>query len=123
MKHVRRFLALALLIAYGASSAEAVVGVVRDGSVHHESAAAAAMHHEGQHDGEHGHEDGGQAAEHGSEHQHGTPGDHCTHTHGTSIPTTPGFELVPNVDVATDPPPPLPASDVAAASHFRPPRA
>ena len=68
-----------MLLAITFSSAETVMGLLRDGSVHHETMASAASHSvlTG---GEHGHEDG---VPHGTEHQHGTPADHCTHQHGT----------------------------------------
>jgi len=122
MTLLRRILALALLIGYGASSAEAVVGVVRDGTVHHESTASAAVHQEG-HRGEHGHEDPGAGAEHGADHEHGTSSDHCTHAHGMSLPATCAF-LVPAALTATpEPAPPLLASRVYASVHFRPPKA
>jgi len=70
------------------SNVEPVVGELRDGTVHHESAAAAAAHRPAA-PGEHGHEDGSSQSsqhEHGSQHQHGSTADHCTHAHGTALP-------------------------------------
>lgn len=75
---LHRLAAVLMLFTIAFSQTETVMGLLRDGGVHHESAAAAAVHSEyGQ--GEHGHEDG---APHGPEHEHGTPADHCTHQHG-----------------------------------------
>lgn len=122
MSRLRPYIALALLVGYLASSAEAVLGVVRDGTVHHESAAAAAVHQGASH-GEHGHEDPGAGAEHGSEHQHGTSGDHCTHAHGVSLPAICAFTVRAAIAAATEPSPPLLESGVYAVSHFRPPKA
>ena len=81
---LRNLAALLMLLTTTFSQAEAVVGVLRDGAVHHESAGAAALHAvAGQ--GEHGHEDG---VPHGPNHEHGTSADHCTHQHGNLF--TPG---------------------------------
>jgi len=69
------------------SNLEPLVGAARDGSVHHESAAAAAAHRSAA-PGEHGHEHGPNQPrhhQHGPEHQHGTAGDHCTHAHGPAL--------------------------------------
>jgi hypothetical protein len=122
MLRTRRLIALALLLGYGASAAEAAVGVVRDGAVHHESAAAAAVHQESHH-GDHGHEDPGTDAEHGSEHQHGTSGDHCTHAHGTSLPAVCDLDVATQVEATARPTAPPLGSGTAATSHFRPPKA
>ena len=122
MSPLRRFIALALLVGYLASSAEAVLGVVRDGSVHHESTAAAAIH-QGEHDGEHGHEDPGVGAEHDAEHQHGTSSDHCTHAHGMSLPAFCALPVQVPLATAAEPTPPLLETGVYAAVHFRPPKA
>ena len=86
----RSLVALILLVGYGMTMAESVLGDVRDGAVHHESAIEA-MAHTGSGQGEHGHEDVG---EHGPEHQHGTAVDHCTHTHSVSLPTQHHFGFV-----------------------------
>lgn len=118
---LRRSIALALLLGYSASAAEATVGVVRDGAVHHESSAAAAVHQETR-QGDHGHEDPGAGAEHGSDHQHGTAGDHCTHTHGMSIPSACDFEVVASVEAAVEVSP-LMRTGTSQGSHFRPPKA
>lgn len=67
-----------MLLTVTFSDAETVMGLLRDGSIHHESTASAATHASFS-GGEHGHEDG---LPHGTEHQHGTPADHCTHQHG-----------------------------------------
>lgn len=121
-RRLLRGVALLFLIAYGASAAEAVVGAVRDGRVHHESSAAAAVH-QTTHHGEHGHEDPGAGAEHDADHQHGTSGDHCTHAHGVSLPTFCDFDVVASL-LATPPITSAPAPvDRPPTSHFRPPRA
>jgi hypothetical protein len=117
----RRYLALVLMLAYGASAAEAVVGAVRDGSVHHESTVAAATH-QADHHGEHGHEDPGAQPDHGSAHQHGTSGDHCTHTHGVSLPSACDFEVVTRIASAPEVSPLL-RTGTTHISHFRPPKA
>lgn len=95
---MRRLLALTLLILTSASSMEAVVGVMRDGEVHHENAAVAAAHAQ-ELSGDHGHEDGARSGEHrhGEDHEHGTSTDHCTHVHSvallTSSPPPPAVEI------------------------------
>lgn len=77
---MRRLRALIMLLLIANSFLEAVVGVVRDGAVHHESAALAAAH--AQHfAGDHSHEDSvptGERYREGS-HEHGTASDYCTH--------------------------------------------
>jgi hypothetical protein len=81
---LHRCAALLMLLTLTFSNAETVFGVLRDGTVHHESAASAAVHSSLRH-GEHGHEDAGQGnseQEHGPKHEHGTSADHCTHQHG-----------------------------------------
>ena len=114
----RSFVALILLLGYGATTGETVLGELRDGAVHHESSLKAMAHNQsGQ--GEHGHEDSG---EHGSDHQHGTSVDHCTHTHSASLPAQHEFSLVVllstevhSVQVAS--------SGTASRSLFHPPKA
>lgn len=90
---LKSLVALVLLFSFTASSLEAVVGIVRDGSVHHEATAEASRHAAGT-VGDHGHEDGpsahaadhGDASEHhGPDHKHGTAADHCTHAHGAAL--------------------------------------
>lgn len=81
---LHRLTALLMLLTLAFSNVETVLGVLRDGEVHHESSAVAAGHAM-QAQGEHGHEDGrtqGPEHEHGPQHEHGTPADHCTHQHG-----------------------------------------
>lgn len=100
---MRRLIALALLLFTTASSLEAVVGVVRDGAVHHEDAATAAAHAE-MSAGEHGHEDASSASddhEHGERHQHGTSGDHCTHMHGVALIPVFAFALFGSLSTAS----------------------
>jgi hypothetical protein len=118
---LRRCAALALLVGYAASTAEATAGLVRDGSVHHESSAAATVHHETSR-GDHGHEDSGTGAKHGSRHQHGTSSDHCTHAHGVGLPAACDFEILGGVH-AVELPTVWQATALVAHFHFRPPKA
>ena len=92
---MRRLLALTLLILVTVSSTEAVLGVVRDGEVHHENNAVAATHAQ-QSSGDHGHEDAGETGEHRHDegHKHGTAGDHCTHTHSLALLTSTASPLL-----------------------------
>lgn len=85
---LRRLVALLALLLVALSSVESVVGVLRDGLVHHETGLAA-LGHTGA-GGDHGHEDGPLQHQHGERHQHGTPADHCTHQHGVAQ-TAPAF--------------------------------
>jgi len=119
---IRRAFALAILLGYSASTAEAVVGVLRDGVVHHESEVAAVSHQE-THLGDHGHEDPGAGAEHGPDHRHGTSSDHCTHVHGLGLPS--GCDLVEAVtrDEAIVESVPLTPAGTSLRSQFRPPKA
>ena len=119
---IRRAIALALLLGYSASTAEATVGVLRDGTVHHESEVAAVIHQE-THQGDHGHEDPGTGAEHGSEHRHGTSGDHCTHVHGIGLPSACAPAEIVTRDEATVESVPLAPAGNSLGSHFRPPKA
>lgn len=82
---MRRAIAFFLLLLITASNAEALVGMLRDGKVHHEDLAAATLHANA--DGEHGHEDTSAPAghRHGRGHEHGTSSDHCTHHHGIAL--------------------------------------
>lgn len=77
----RRLIAAFMLLAVTLSSAEAVIGELRDGVVHHESLVEATAHDHGR-DGEGSHEHG---SPHGPDHQHGTSSDHCTHQHGEQL--------------------------------------
>jgi ABC-type nickel/cobalt efflux system permease component RcnA len=127
---MRRFIALILLIFSTATSLEAVVGQVRDGEVHHETAARATQH-AARTTGEHGHEHGMSAQsqdrdasgeEHGPKHQHGTGADHCTHAHGPAL-SADGSHLtaasvrarMPRLDV------PVP-SEITVPPLYHPPR-
>jgi len=119
----RALIASLLLAAYGATAVEAVVGQLRDGEVHHETVAAAAEHQADTGRGEHGHEDPATDGEHGPEHQHGTSGDHCTHTHSVSLPAAQvAFSIVTNAETELAP---LPAfrDGAFATPLFHPPKA
>lgn len=91
--HMRRFIALILLIFSTTTPLEAVAGTLRDSEVHHETAAQATQH-AARVTGEHGHEhdaashteDADTANEdHGPNHKHGTGADHCTHAHSPAL--------------------------------------
>lgn len=114
----RSLVALVLLVGYGMTTAESVLGDLRDGAVHHESTAEAIEHTENAR-GEHGHEDVG---EHGPEHQHGTSVDHCTHTHSVSLPTQHEFGFVALQSVSSEFSETL-RGDTAVRSLFHPPKA
>lgn len=92
---MRRLLALTLLFVTTVSSTEAVLGVVRDGEVHHENNAVAAAHAQ-QSSGDHGHEDAAETGDHRHDegHEHGTAGDHCTHTHSLALLTSTASPLL-----------------------------
>lgn len=124
---LRRLVALVMLLALTASALESVLGVLRDGEVHHESRAAAAVH-DFHASGDHGHEDRSASGHpdgshpHGPGHHHGTAADHCTHHHGTPLPASVAFHLIGRTL-------PLPSfesqvrTDGLSTSLFRPPRA
>ncbi|MGD2045400.1 MAG: hypothetical protein PVH96_04195 [Gemmatimonadota bacterium] len=118
-RYVRRGLAFSILLAYAVSAAEAVVGVVRDGDVHHESALAAAVHR-AEHLPDHAFEQGGHDA-HGSDHGHGSSSDHCTHIHGVSLPALCQFELVGPTPAARKSMIPAAPSQVVPTIRLRPP--
>lgn len=88
--HVARTLARLTIIVFTlGSNVEPVLGLVRDGGVHHESPVAAVAHQAA--GGDHGHEDvSGPTTDpqHDLPHQHGTAADHCTHAHGAGLPTS-----------------------------------
>ncbi len=88
-------IALVLLLMTGVYNLESVVGVLRDGAVHHESGADAIAHTR-QHTGDHGHEDLATTGSHhhGKGHEHGTASDHCTHQHGAALLPSFSFEMV-----------------------------
>lgn len=117
---LRRLTSLLMLLTLTYSSAESVVGVLRDGDVHHESMARAATHAMTS-ASEHVHASSEEGAPDDSQHEHGTGADHCTHQHGAPLiaPTisfvafavlqhTPPSEPVTLIDRVTDPlkPPP-----------------
>lgn len=87
---MRRLIAIGLVFSLTGSAAESVLGELRDGTVHHESVAKAAIHHAESVRAEHGHEDGRLApgGHHSSRHEHGTATDHCTHLHALGMVTT-----------------------------------
>lgn len=85
---IRRLVAVLALVATSNSATESVLGALRDGAVHHESGAAAAIHRAARADGRHGHEDLAPRPDHQQTHQHGTAADHCTHQHGTAMIVT-----------------------------------
>ncbi len=120
----RPLLAALTLLGFLSASVEAVAGVVRDGSVHHETVSEALTHasHSG---GHHGHEDLTDAPgqEHGPDHQHGTGADHCTHHHGLAFLAPPANPplieevAVPALSLVATP------SDHSPSPLFHPPRA
>lgn len=82
---LRRLIALLAFVVMAGSIAEPALGVLRDGAVHHETAASAAGHADRAR-GDHGHEDGNPAGhQHDPDHRHGTGADHCTHQHGLAL--------------------------------------
>jgi len=92
---VRRALALLMLVLTFGSGVESVVGLLRDGEVHHESGASAVAHAAQSSGGDHGHEDAAPsgAHRHGRGHEHGTTNDHCTHTHSVALAPVFAFSL------------------------------
>ncbi|MGH7568889.1 MAG: hypothetical protein ACREMW_09625 [Gemmatimonadales bacterium] len=121
---LRRLIGIALFILTPASTLEAVVGVVRDGSVHHEGTAVAAEHQVMGTNGDHGHEDGLPPWQHRHtpQHQHGTAADHCTHVHGVAL--TASYDLTLGTPVLDQPQtePPI-HTDWSSRGEFHPPRA
>jgi len=83
---VLKITALAMLLATGFAAIEPVVGLLRDGEVHHENVAEAALH-AASHAGDHGHEHSSETPDHrhGPGHEHGTSADHCTHVHSLAL--------------------------------------
>lgn len=120
---MRRLLALTLLILTTASSLEAVVGVMRDGEVHHEDSAVAATHAQAV-SGDHGHEDASASTDqrHDGDHEHGTSTDHCTHVHSlallSSSPLPPPVEVTENSFLESASP-----RETVSAGFAHPPRA
>ena len=85
---MRRIFALVIVLWVAFWNLEPLLGVARDGAVHHESTVEAVRHADAG-SGDHGHEDpGADDHDHAPGHTHGTGADHCTHHHGTAVPTT-----------------------------------
>lgn len=113
----RTALATLLLVSFLASSFEAVAGLARDGSVHHEKTTEALAHVSGG-TGEHGHEAASEAPteDHGPDHQHGTGADHCTHAHSAAVlMQAPAATVIPDASMRS-----LPVSSTLA-DHREPP--
>ena len=93
-RRVVRRAAFVLLLAIMGFTLEPVVGVVRDGDVHHETAAEAATH-SGLATAGHAHEqnDSQTSEDSESDHEHGSNADHCTHAHGIAHPAMPSFDF------------------------------
>jgi hypothetical protein len=91
---LRRAIAVVLLVMTSASGAESVFGVLRDGEMHHVSAAAAVTHRNADPQSGQGQEDSQPT------HQHGTPADHCTHAHGVAI-INPAFHFSAGTSIST----------------------
>lgn len=120
----RRLVAGVLLLGVTASSFEAVAGLLRDGSVHHETVAQA-LAHPSQRTGEHGHETASEAPDqdHGPDHQHGTGADHCVHAHSAAL-LSPKAVALADGEVGMPPIASLAIpSDHRAPPLFHPPRA
>lgn len=119
---LRRWFSFVLMFVLTAGSAEPVLGMMRDGEVHHESGIAAAEHSVSAR-GDHGHEDvGAPDHEHGAQHQHGTSADHCTHQHGTPLPARADFAFAPSISVHVETEPSV-ATDWTPTGLIQPPRA
>lgn len=108
---VKRIIAVIVLLMSAGSYFEPVLGMLRDGAVHHESPGAA-LAHSGAGPGEHGHEDAGNGSlqhQHDGQHQHGTQADHCAHVHGVGMTTVivfanpDGTSYVPISDISVPP--------------------
>lgn len=86
-----------LLAAIMGFTVEPVVGVVRDGGVHHETAVEAAAHSSlASADHAHEHNESSETpAPDGTEtsHEHGSNADHCTHSHGIAYPAVLCFDF------------------------------
>lgn len=88
---MKKLVSLALLLTLFWANAESQFGVLRDGAVHHESVATAAVHHETLHlNGDHGHERASSPTDSNGTpaHPHGSSTDHCTHHHDTGVLTS-----------------------------------
>jgi len=108
MSPVSALIRTLLLFSVTVFALEPALGEARDGTVHHEAAAAASTHSSAA-SGDHGHEDEGQDHQHGSDHRHGTIQDHCAHLHAMDVvaPAT-----MPFIDNRTES-----SSIVAPSSH------
>ena len=85
-KRLLRVTAALMLIGTGIGRFEPLVGLSRDGAVHHEGPVAATQHATVHSDGlEHRHDSESAPREHGSEQRPGTGADHCTHVHGPAV--------------------------------------
>ena len=118
----RRLVALLMLCSITYSSAEAVIGVLRDGKVHHETMAEAASHTllTG---AEHGHDAADPSKSPNQEHEHGTSSDHCTHQHWTPL-MAPQAELTALAEARFDPPVKWPSwTDRSTEPSLHPPQA
>lgn len=91
-RRVVRRTAFLLLAAIMGFTVEPVMGVVRDGEVHHETAVEAATH-SGLLHADHAHEQGDSPAtgDTQGDHEHGSNADHCTHSHGVAHPAMLSF--------------------------------
>lgn len=93
-RRLLRFAALGMLGATLISALEPVVGMVRDGDIHHESALMAAAHSRSgvvQHSRKVVRDQSSDDQERG--HGYGTAADHCTHAHGAFVATAQSFEF------------------------------
>ncbi len=108
---IKRLTTALVIFAWTLMSVESVVGELRDGDVHHESASAAAQHRAVSAGGL-GHEhaeapaEGGKGDEQDNNHRHGSSSDHCTHVHGVAMITMPVPPTPASVDHTWDWPSP-----------------
>ena len=90
---VRR-ISFVILAAITVFTLEPVMGVVRDGAVHHETSARAAAHSFLAGAGHaHGTIESDRADDSGQRHEHGSSADHCSHAHGLALVGTFVFEI------------------------------
>lgn len=121
---LRRWTAFILLLGVAVFSVEPGIGALRDGDVHHESGAVAAVHAVlGHFDQAHHNDDAPptRSAPVGG-HRHGTLNDHCTHQH--SVVPAAALAVAPDPLPERQPlsvPPVHPAG--SSADFFHPPRA
>ncbi len=111
--------AVLALLAFMITSTEAVLGMVRDGAVHHETVGEAMAHTGPAESGQHGHAecDEPTSGTDDENHEHGTTSDHCTHVHTTGLLANPNppwagsaftatDHQIPTVEQRSAPPPP-----------------